>query len=70
LSSTPALAVPLHGVGERETLGVAADRDQLVGSEGVTDLDDFCSMIGPSFRPATQWAAAPTSLTPRSNAWW
>ena len=29
----PALAVPLHGVGEREALGVAADRDQLVGAE-------------------------------------
>ena len=28
----PALAVPLHGVGERAALGVSADRDQLVGA--------------------------------------
>ena len=29
---TVPLAVPLHGVGEREALGVSADRDQLVGA--------------------------------------
>ena len=34
----PALAVPLHGVGEREALGVSADRDQLVGA-GLRGLD-------------------------------
>ena len=28
----PALAVPLRVVGEREALGVSADRDQLVGA--------------------------------------
>ena len=25
--------MPLHGVGEREALGISADRDQLVGAE-------------------------------------
>jgi hypothetical protein len=37
----PALAVPLHGVDERDTLDVLADRDQLVGAglRGVDAVD-------------------------------
>jgi len=44
----PALAVPLHGVGEREALGVSADRDQLVGAElqGLDAVDRTAQHIG------------------------
>ena len=40
--------MPLHGVGEREALGVSADRDQLVGAElqGLDAVDRTAQHIG------------------------
>ena len=49
--------MPLHGVGEREALGVSADRDQLVGAE-LRGLDAVDRTAQHNRMPARRLAAA------------